>query len=247
MLLDAVLFRFVSHGDPARYLGLGARRVYLKTGFSGLDSTVIAEHVLGRRWGRMTWNHPRIHDYRGGDSGSSFRRQKDIVAIGIANAKAEHNTICPPVSDYVIRNLVETSVLRVPGSFNAQTTRLVLLLRAERRKLWDIVVAAMEDLITASTLPKEGFETSRRPKVNGFRAAYSTVWIPPFFEHYHVIGTLERRTGRNLVFFFIEQESLAPVKEEFPLDTAKFDPFALESNAMPQYLGNFPFIPPPVL
>lgn len=39
------------------------------------------------------------------------------------------------------------------------------------------------------------------------------------------------------VLFFVDFESLAPIKEKFAIYADKFDPFALESNAMSQYLG----------
>jgi hypothetical protein len=35
----------------------------------------------------------------------------------------------------------------------------------------------------------------------------------------------------------VDYESLAPIKEKFAIYADKFDPFALESNAMSQYLG----------
>lgn len=39
------------------------------------------------------------------------------------------------------------------------------------------------------------------------------------------------------VLFFVDFESLAPIKEKFAIYADKFDPFAIESNAMSQYLG----------
>lgn len=39
------------------------------------------------------------------------------------------------------------------------------------------------------------------------------------------------------VLFFVDFESLAPMKEKFAIYADKFDPFAQESNAMSQYLG----------
>lgn len=35
----------------------------------------------------------------------------------------------------------------------------------------------------------------------------------------------------------MDYESLAPIKEKFAIYADKFDPFALESNAMSQYFG----------
>jgi Predicted oxidoreductase related to nitroreductase len=39
------------------------------------------------------------------------------------------------------------------------------------------------------------------------------------------------------VLFFVDFESLAPIKSKFPMYADKFDPFAIESNGMSQYLG----------
>ncbi|GMF81240.1 unnamed protein product [Aspergillus oryzae] len=110
-----------------------------------------------------------------------------------------------PISDDAIQSIVETSVLHVPSSFNTQTSRVVLLLKEEHQKVWDIAIKAMEGLVAAGAVPKEAFENHTKPKLEAFRAAYGT--------------------------------SLAPIKEKFAIYADKFDPFALESNAMSQYLG----------
>lgn len=46
-----------------------------------------------------------------------------------------------------------------------------------------------------------------------------------------------RITDSRQVLFFVDYESLAPIKEKFAIYADKFDPFALESNAMSQYFG----------
>ncbi|CAP95472.1 hypothetical protein E8E15_009504 [Penicillium rubens] len=117
-----------------------------------------------------------------------------------------------PVSDDVIERIVQDSVLHVPSSFNTQTSRVVLLLKEEHKKVWDIAINVMEGLVAAGHVPKEMFETSTKPKLEAFRAAYGTV------------------------LFFVDYESLAPIKEKFAIYADKFDPFAQESNAMSQYL-----------
>ncbi|KAJ5747302.1 uncharacterized protein N7511_008998 [Penicillium nucicola] len=117
-----------------------------------------------------------------------------------------------PISDAAIETIVKDSVLHVPSSFNTQTSRVVLLLKEEHQKVWDIAIQAMEGLVAAGHVPKEQFETATLPKLNAFRAAYGTV------------------------LFFVDYESLAPIKEKFAIYADKFDPFALESNAMSQYL-----------
>jgi len=117
-----------------------------------------------------------------------------------------------PISDDAIESIVQDSVLHVPSSFNTQTSRVVLLLKEEHKKVWDIAIGAMEGLVAAGHVPKEMFENHTKPKLDAFRAAYGTV------------------------LFFVDYESLAPIKEKFALYADKFDPFALESNAMSQYL-----------
>ncbi|KAJ5464812.1 uncharacterized protein N7458_000498 [Penicillium daleae] len=117
-----------------------------------------------------------------------------------------------PISDDAIEAIVQDSVLHVPSSFNTQTSRVVLLLKEEHRKVWDIAINAIEELVAAGQVPKEVFETQTKPKLNAFRAAYGTV------------------------LFFVDYDSLASIKEKFSLYADKFDPFAMESNAMTQYL-----------
>ncbi|KAJ6133964.1 hypothetical protein N7523_000286 [Penicillium sp. IBT 18751x] len=123
------------------------------------------------------------------------------------NLKAES-----PISDDAIDSIVRDSVLHVPSSFNTQTSRVVLLLKEEHKKVWDITLKVMEGLVAAGHVPKEMFENSTKPKLESFKAAYGTV------------------------LFFVDYESLGPIKEKFAIYADKFDPFALESNAMSQYL-----------
>ncbi|KAL2810077.1 Nitroreductase-like protein [Aspergillus granulosus] len=118
-----------------------------------------------------------------------------------------------PVSDEVIESIVRDAVLHVPSSFNTQTSRVVLLLKDEHKKVWDIALQAMEGLVASGVLPKEAYESSTKPKLEGFRAGYGTV------------------------LFFVDYDSLKEIKEKFAIYADKFDPFALESNAMSQYLG----------
>ncbi|KAL2817685.1 Nitroreductase-like protein [Aspergillus cavernicola] len=117
-----------------------------------------------------------------------------------------------PVSDDVIESIVKDSVLHVPSSFNSQTSRVVLLLKEEHEKVWNIALQAMEGLVAAGALPKEAYESSTKPKLEAFRAAYGTV------------------------LFFVDYDALKDIKEKFAIYADKFDPFALESNAMSQYL-----------
>lgn len=82
-----------------------------------------------------------------------------------------------PISDDAIESIVQDSVLHVPSSFNTQTSRVVLLLKEEHKKVWDIAIGAMEGLVAAGHVPKEMFENHTKPKLDAFRAAYGTVCI----------------------------------------------------------------------
>lgn len=86
------------------------------------------------------------------------------------NLKAES-----PISDDAIDHIVQDSVLHVPSSFNTQTSRVVLLLKEEHKKLWDIAIKVMEGLVATGHVPKEMYENSTKPKLEGFKAGYGTV------------------------------------------------------------------------
>lgn len=80
-----------------------------------------------------------------------------------------------PISDDAIDRIVQDSVLHVPSSFNTQTSRVILLLKEEHKKVWDIAIKVMEGLVAAGHVPKEMFETSTKPKLESFKGAYGTV------------------------------------------------------------------------
>lgn len=68
-----------------------------------------------------------------------------------------------------IQELVKDTILHVPSSFNAQSTRIVLLLNNEHRKLWKFT----NDVLKA-VVPEEHRAASEE-RINGFGAAYGTV------------------------------------------------------------------------
>lgn len=86
------------------------------------------------------------------------------------NLKAES-----PISDDAVERIVRESILHAPSSFNTQTTRVVLLLKEEHRRIWDISISTMQALVAAGRMSKEMFENHTKPKLDSFRAAYGTV------------------------------------------------------------------------
>ncbi|KAJ6088362.1 Nitroreductase-like protein [Penicillium sp. IBT 16267x] len=149
-----------------------------------------------------------------GSTGVEFKNPATTTLLELVKSRRSHYVLKgeSPISDDAIERIVEDSVLHVPSSFNTQTSRVVLLLKEEHKKVWDIAIKAMEGLVASGVLPQAAYEGSTKPKLESFRAAYGTI------------------------LFFVDYESLGPIKEKFALYADKFDPFALESNAMSQYL-----------
>lgn len=83
-----------------------------------------------------------------------------------------------PVSDSKIEELVNSAILNVPSSFNTQSTRLVVLLHDEHKRLWDIGINVFQDMVKTGAIPKEVWEKQTLPKLQGFQAAVGTVWCP---------------------------------------------------------------------
>lgn len=74
------------------------------------------------------------------------------------------------ISDEEISKIVHTAVKHCPTAFNAQGSRIVLLLNQDHKDLWeDIVKPAVKAVAPAEAWPN----TSQ--KLDGFKAAYGTV------------------------------------------------------------------------
>lgn len=112
-----------------------------------------------------------------------------------------------PISNDEVLNVVEHAILHTPSSFNSQSTRLVVLLGDEHKKLWDIV----EDLLRKIVNDDEKF-TSTAEKMAGFKAGAGTIM---FFEDQAVVKGL--------------QEQFAAYADNFPV-------WAEHTNAMHQYV-----------
>lgn len=74
-----------------------------------------------------------------------------------------------PISDARIKEIIEHALLHVPSAFNSQTVRIILLLKEEHKKLWDIIQDVLRGVV-----PEDQFSVVEQ-KLNGFKAAYGTV------------------------------------------------------------------------
>ena len=89
-----------------------------------------------------------------------------------------------PISDDRIQEIVQDTLLNVPSAFNSQSTRLVLVLNEEHKKLWELVRE-----VYRQQLPPEKFEQANK-RFGGFQAAYGTVL---FYEDTTVVREFQEK------------------------------------------------------
>ncbi|KAK7417877.1 putative nitroreductase [Neonectria punicea] len=89
-----------------------------------------------------------------------------------------------PISDDRIEEIIHQALEDVPSSFNSQSTRLVVLLKEDHRKFWNIVIDCLKAIVPADSWPK----TEKR--IAGFRDAYGSVL---FYEDSNVINDLQAK------------------------------------------------------
>ncbi|KAL9607599.1 MAG: hypothetical protein Q9167_007503 [Letrouitia subvulpina] len=73
-----------------------------------------------------------------------------------------------PIPDSRIQELVNDTVLHLPSAFNSQTTRVVLLLGEEHKRLWNLIMD-----VYRQQLSQEKFQRAEG-KFKGFQAGYGT-------------------------------------------------------------------------
>lgn len=111
-----------------------------------------------------------------------------------------------PVLDEEIVHIIREAVKHVPSAFNSQSTRIVLLLEDEHRKLWDIVKETLKKRIST------GAYAATEAKIDGsFACGYGTVL---YFEDTAVVRKLQ---------------------EEFPLYKENFPVWSQHASAMHQF------------
>lgn len=111
----------------------------------------------------------------------------------------------PILTDDQLEELVKHSVKHTPSAFNSQSSRVVLLLKEEHDKLWEITKEALRKVV-----PKDQFKPTE-DKINAFKAGYGTVL---FFEESEIIKGMQKR--------------FTLYKDNFPI-------WSLESSGMLQF------------
>ncbi len=90
-----------------------------------------------------------------------------------------------PISDQEIQDIVEYAVMHVPSAFNSQSTRAVILLGDNHKKVWEITKAELKKIVS-----EEAFKNTEA-KIDGcFAAGYGTIL---FFEDQDVVEGLQKQ------------------------------------------------------
>ena len=72
-----------------------------------------------------------------------------------------------PVPDEEIVRIIHEAIKHVPSAYNSQTTRIVLLLKDEHKKLWNIVKKVLKKM-----LPEEVFANSEKKIDTSFASGH---------------------------------------------------------------------------
>jgi predicted oxidoreductase (fatty acid repression mutant protein) len=110
-----------------------------------------------------------------------------------------------PVSDSEIQEILRFAVTNVPSAFNSQSTRVVLLLKEQHAKLWNIVKETLRKIV-----PPEAFASTEQ-RINSFSAGYGTV------------------------LYFEDQNVVTALQADFPLYADNFPRWSEQTSAMHQF------------
>jgi hypothetical protein len=110
-----------------------------------------------------------------------------------------------PVSDEKIEEVVQFAVKHVPSSFKSQSTRVVLLLGENHKRLWTITKDILKKIV-----PAEAFKTTEDKINNCFLAGHGTI------------------------LFFEDQDVVKGLQEAFPSYADNFPVWSQQTSAMHQ-------------
>lgn len=88
-----------------------------------------------------------------------------------------------PISDEKIEEIISTAVKHVPSAFNSQSSRVVLLLGENHKKLWEITKDELKKKV-----PAEAFGKTEEKIDGSFAAGYGTIL---FFEDTDIVKGLQ--------------------------------------------------------
>lgn len=110
------------------------------------------------------------------------------------------------LKDDEIEALLKDAVKYTPSAFNSQSSRVVLLLKENHNKLWNIVMETLRKIVPADKF------SSTEDKINSFAAGYGTV------------------------LFYEDQDIVKGLQEKFPLYAENFAMWSNHSAGMLQHV-----------
>ena len=110
------------------------------------------------------------------------------------------------VSDERIEEVIKDAVLHAPSAFNSQSSRVMLILGGQHKKLWDITLTELNKIVPADKLQ------STKEKIDSFANGYGTV------------------------LYFNDDSVIKSLQEKFPLYKDNFPIWAEQANGMLQYM-----------
>lgn len=110
------------------------------------------------------------------------------------------------LSDKEIEQLIQKTLQLYPSPFNSQSARIVLLLKDNHLKLWDIVLQKLSILTPENKLP------ALSEKISKFSHAYGTI------------------------LFYIDKNVVQSLKDKFPLYAENFSNWSYQANAILQFM-----------
>lgn len=110
-----------------------------------------------------------------------------------------------PVTDDEIAEILKFALTYVPSAFNSQSTRFVLLLGENHKKMWEIVKETLKKIISEAA-----YEASENKINKSFLSGYGTV------------------------LFFEDQSVVEHLQKSFPLYQDKFPEWSEHASAMNQ-------------
>ncbi|KAI9063974.1 Nitroreductase [Trametes sanguinea] len=111
-----------------------------------------------------------------------------------------------PIPDEKIEEIIKEAVKHAPTSFNSQSSRAVLLLGEEHKKLWDITLNILREIV-----PPENFPVTEA-KIKNFAAGHGTV------------------------LFFEDQEVIKQLQSKYPIYHDQFPAWSEHANGMLQFV-----------
>lgn len=111
-----------------------------------------------------------------------------------------------PINNSELVKEIAEALKNTPSAFNSQSARVVLLLKDNHQKLWNIVKETLK-----RSIPAEKFAPTEA-KINSFAAAYGTI------------------------LYFEEEKTIQKLQQDFPLYKENFPVWSQQANGMLQFV-----------